>query len=188
MDKQEFVPTRIWTISRAGSGNAVFLRPEQSDIVLPVLVTESDVQTILVELTHILAPRPMIHEQLLAAVSALDARLVRTEIYACRQGSYLGTIVLKRNNTEILLESRPSDILCLSARTECPVLVAEEVLIRNGVPAERVSGERDSTGAIREPASVASFLRRELQSAVDHEEFERAAHLRDRLAELSRQH
>jgi len=60
--------------------------------------------------------------------------------------------------------------------------------MHNGIPADRVAGTPESNGDIREPASVVSFLKRELQTAVDHEEFERAAHLRDRLAELSRHH
>ncbi len=188
MGSREFVPTSIWTISHDGTGNAVFLKPEQSTVVLPIYVSENDIQTILVELTRILAPRPMIHEQLLSVTSALGARFLRSEIYACRRGSYLCTMVLAKDGTEICLESRPSDILCLSARTQCDVLVSEDVLIHNGIPAERVAGSPENTGDIREPTSVVSFLKRELQTAVDHEEFERAAHLRDRLAELSRQH
>jgi len=186
MEEQGFVPTRIWTVSPVNAGSAVFLRPDGSDSVLPVIVSESDAQTILVELTKILALRPMIHEQFLSAVESLDARLLRAEIYACRQGSYLCTIVLEKDGKEISIESRPSDVLCLSARTECTVLVAKDVLSKNGVPAERVAVTRDSSGVIQEPASVVSFLKRELQTAVDHEEFERAAYLRDRLSELSR--
>ena len=188
MGSRDFVPTSIWTISHAGTGNAVFLKPEQSAVVLPVYVSENDIQTILVELTRILAPRPMIHEQLLSVASALGARFLRSEIYACRQGSYLCTMVLEKDGTEICLDSRPSDILCLAARTQSAVLVAEDVLMHNGIPADRVAGTPESDGDIREPASVVSFLKRELQTAVDHEEFERAAHLRDRLAELSRHH
>ncbi|HHU36550.1 MAG TPA: hypothetical protein GXZ47_04885, partial [Treponema sp.] len=57
MGVTDFVPTKIWTISQEFTGNAVFLRPENSHIVLPVFVTENDIQTILIELTHVLAPR-----------------------------------------------------------------------------------------------------------------------------------
>lgn len=187
MGVTDFVPTKIWTISQEFTGNAVFLRPENSHIVLPVFVTENDIQTILIELTHVLAPRPMVHELLLSAIEALEGRLLRAEIYACKRGSYLCSLVIEQNNKEVYLESRPSDILCIAARADCPVYVESSILSKNGLPADRVTSNQENNKGVREPASVVSFLKKELQSAVDQEEFERAAHLRDRLEELSQQ-
>lgn len=161
--------------------------PQNSEVVLPVFVTENDIQTILIELTHVLAPRPMVHELLLASIEALHGKLLRTEIYACKRGSYLCSLVLKQTDKEIRLESRPSDILCIAARADCPVYVATSVLSKNGLRADRVTGDQEKNEGVREPPSVVSFLKRELLTAVDQEEFERAAHLRDRLEELSRQ-
>ena len=118
MKTARFIPSQIWTIAQIDAGTAVFVRAEDSNIVLPVYVSENDTQSILVELTHILAPRPMVHELLLAAVEALGGVLERVEIYGIRSGSYLCRIVLVRDRKEFFLESRPSDILCLAARTE----------------------------------------------------------------------
>jgi len=78
------LPAQIWTISQTDDGNAVYVRPDGSELVLPVYVSEGDVQTILVELTHIMAPRPMIYELFLGTVEALHGRLVRVEIYDVR--------------------------------------------------------------------------------------------------------
>ncbi len=186
MKTARFLPAQIWTIAQADEGNAVFIRPDGSNMVLPVYVSEGDIQNILVELTHILAPRPMVHELLLSAIESLQGKLDRVEIYGIRAGSYLCRIVLLQNGKEIRLESRPSDILCLSARVECPVHVDDEVLARNGIPADRVTGKSDVTEGVHEPPSVTNFLQKELNSALDHEEYERAAVLRDRLFELSR--
>jgi len=153
--------------------------------VLPIYVSELDIQSILVELTHILAPRPMVHELLLATINSLQAKLDRVEIYGIRSGTYLCRIVLSHNGKEIRLESRPSDILCLSARVECPIHIDDEVLAQNGIPVEQVTGKNDLAAAVTEPPSVTVFLQKELQAAVDKEEYERAAVLRDRLAELT---
>ena len=155
-------------------------------MVLPVYVSESDIQTILVELTHILAPRPMVHELLLSAIDSLHGKLDRVEIYGIRSGTYLCRIVLLQSGKEIRLESRPSDILCLSARIECPVHIDDEVLARNGIPVERVSGSPDPDEAPDEPPSLSVFLRKELHTALDREDYERAALLRDQLAEIER--
>lgn len=154
-------------------------------MVLPVYVSELDIQTILVELTHILAPRPMIHELLLSTIDALQGKLERVEIYGIRSGTYLCRLVISQHGKEIRLESRPSDILCLSARVECPVHIDDEVLAQNGVPLESVVVQSDKPAQVPEQPSVITFLQRELQSALEKEEYERAAILRDRLISLS---
>jgi len=186
MKTARFLPAQIWTIAQADEGNAVFIRPDGSNMVLPVYVSEGDIQNILVELTHILAPRPMVHELLLSAIDSLQGKLDRVEIYGIRAGSYLCRIVLLQHGREIRLESRPSDILCLSARVDCPVHIDDEVLARNGIPADRVTGKSGTSEGVPEPPSVSNFLQKELNSALEREEYERAAVLRDRLFEIAK--
>nr|HPO03841.1 DUF151 domain-containing protein [Treponemataceae bacterium] len=97
MKTVRFLSAQIWTIAQASSGNAVFIRSEGSGVALPVYVSESDIQNILIEMTHILAPRPMIHELLISTITALDAKLERVEIYGIKGGSYLCRIVIAKN-------------------------------------------------------------------------------------------
>lgn len=186
MKTARFQPAQIWTITQADEGNTVFIRPEGSNLVLPVFVSESDIQAILVELTHILAPRPMVHELLLSAINSLDGKLDRVEIYGIRNGTYLCRVVLVRAGKEILLESRPADILCLSARIECPVHIDDEVIAKNGMPIERVAVQNDMHGKESDTPSVVGILQKELKTALEREDYERAVVLRDRLAELDR--
>lgn len=186
MKTAHFIPAQIWTIAQAHAGNAVFIRPEGSNLALPVYVTESDIQVILVELTHILAPRPMVHELLLSAVEALHGSLERVEIYGIRCGSYLCRVILLQDGREIALESKPSDILCLAARVACPVHVEDGVLAKNGVPADKVVVD-DSSVSVPAAPSIADFLGKELRVAVEKEDYERAAILRDQIGELTRQ-
>jgi uncharacterized protein len=190
MRTARFLPAQIWTIAQAESGNAVFIRPEGSDVALPVYISEGDMQAILVELTHILAPRPMVHELLLSAIDSLHGKLDRVEIYGIRSGSYLCRIILLQEGKEIRLESRPSDILCLSARMDCPVHIDDAVLARNGVPVSQVSTVKpaiaDQPGMNGQPP-LSSFLKKELETAIEAEDYERAAQIRDRIAEITRE-
>jgi bifunctional DNase/RNase len=191
MKTARFLPSQIWTIAQADAGNAVFIRPEGMNVVLPVYVSESDIQMLLVELTHILAPRPMVHELLLASIEALAGKLDRVEIYGIRGGTYLCRVVLIQNGKELRLESRPSDILCLSARVECPIHIDNDVLVRNAVSMDSVSSPQDtpvtaSDVSMPEQPSLVAYLQRELNGALDKEEYERAATLRDRLNALVR--
>lgn len=187
MRTARFLPANIWTIAQADPGNAVFIRSEQSDLVLPMFVSESDIQLILVELTHILAPRPMVHELLLASIESLQGKLDRVEIYGIRSGTYLCRMILVQNGREIALESRPADVLCLSARIECPIYVDDEVLARNGVPARSIQGVQESVVASHAEQPVVLYLQNELKAAVEREDYERAAEIRDQLSELSRE-
>jgi len=180
------LPSHIWTIAQADSGSAVFVRPEDSDLALPVFLSETDIQLILVELTHILAPRPMVHELLLATIDSLQGKLARVEIYGVRSGTLLCRIVLSQHGREIALESRPSDILCLSARVDCPIFVDDEVLSRNGVPASSVRGANDGSEPAPSEPPVMLYLQGELKAAVEREDYERAAELRDQLNGLTR--
>lgn len=184
MKTARFLPAQIWTISQADEGNTVYIRPEGSNLVVPVYVSEADIQSILVELTHILAPRPMVHELLLSAINSLDGKLDRVEIYGIRNGTCLCRVVLLRSGKEIFLESRPADILCLSARIDCPVQIDDDVVAKHGMLIERVNASHASTESQIEAPSVAGFLQRELKGALDREDYERAAVLRDRIVAL----
>ncbi|MBN1617661.1 MAG: bifunctional nuclease family protein [Spirochaetales bacterium] len=186
MRTARFLPAQIWTISQTDDGNAVYVRPDGSELVLPVYVSEGDVQTILVELTHIMAPRPMIYELFLGTVEALHGRLVRVEIYDVRGGSYLCRAVFMQQGKEISLESRPSDILCLAARVECPVLVCDTLLAQSGVPLSQVSSKTAKEVVPGDTPVLSEMLKGELRIALENEEYERAALLRDRLAEMAR--
>ncbi len=185
MKTARFLSSQIWTISQADAGNAVFIRPEGSKLALPVYVSEADIQLLLVELTHILAPRPLVHELFLASVAALHGKLDRVEIYGIRSGTYLCRVVLVQNGKEIRLEARPSDVLCLSARVECPVQVDDELLSQHGVPVDSVLDSATPASAGPDRPSVKSFLQKELQNAIGTEDYERAAILRDRLNSLA---
>lgn len=181
MKTARFAQAQIWTLGQSDSGNAVFVRPPDSELALPVYVGENDIQLILVELTHILAPRPMVHELLLSVVDSLHGRLERVEIYGIRYGSYLCRVILVQDDREIVLESRPSDILCIAARMSCPIMIDESVLAKNGVPVETVE-KAQMKGSSDGADGFTAWLHRELSTAVEREDYERAAVLRDQIA------
>lgn len=180
-----FLPAKIWSIAQAESGSAVFIRPDDADVVLPVYVSESDIQCILIEMTHILAPRPMVHELLLSTIDSLDGRLERVEIYGIRAGSYLCRIVINKNGRLIRLESRPSDILCLSARLECPIHINDEVVNNNAIPVENLSSFSPCYDSGLYEPSERILLQKELQLSLEIEDYERAALLRDEIELLT---
>ncbi len=176
---------QIWTISKAEPGNTVYIRAGNSDRVLPVYVSESDAHAVMLELSHILIPRPMVYDLLLNTIKALGGQLTRVEIYGIKNGAYLTRIVITQNGQEHQLESRPPDILCLAARMDCPVMIAETVFKESALPLSEVprTEEKPQTAPPAEKLSIARFLNKELENAVAAEDYERAARLRDRLRE-----
>lgn len=180
MQKAQFIPAHVWNIAQTGNGSEVFIRALSSDIAIPVHMSENDTQCMLIELTRIQVPRPMIHDVLLSTVSSLGGVIKRFEIYAVSSGSYLSRLVLSRNKKELILESRPSDIICLSVRTKIPFLVAQDVFTSYGLAVQDLSlGENFPLPSKQE--IMDELIKTELETAVSNEEYEKAALLRDML-------
>lgn len=189
MKTARFLPAQIWTITKARPGNAVYIRPEHSDRVVPVYLNDAEAHAVMVELSHVLVPRPLVHDLVLASIEALGGKLSHVEIFGIKNDSYQTRMVIVQQGREHRVDARPQDILCLSARTGCPVLVSEAVLRQTGVPVSLLGSQAVSSDSVPQtgPLTVEHYLMRELDKAVSAEDFERAARLRDRLRELEEQ-
>jgi len=78
------------------------------------------------------------------------------------------------------IDSRPSDALAVALRMHVPILVAEEVMEEAIVWEEDLEHvEEDIQG---EPKT--DLLERQLQKAIDKEEYEMAARIRDKINKI----
>jgi len=183
------LPAQIWTITKTRPGNAVYIRPERSDRVVPVYLNDEQSHAVMVELSNVLVTRPLAHDLVLATITALGGKLSHVEIYGIKNDTYQTRIVIDQQGREHRLDARPQDILCLSARTGCPVMVSELVLKQTGLPVSALGHQAVSSDSVPQtgPLTVERYLMSELEKAIFAEEFERAARLRDRLHELEEQ-
>jgi bifunctional DNase/RNase len=179
------VEAEIWTVAHTEQGNAVLVKPLGSEFAVPIFIGQLEAHSILIGLGSVPMPRPLTHDLILSLMEKLDVILEKVEITELKEGTFYSRIILRQGSKKIVIDARPSDALSLSARIRCPIFIAEPIVAEAGVPVKLMTDEnaKDSVGP--NPRDLeATRLKSELQKAVEKEDYEEAARLRDRLREL----
>jgi len=190
-DMQKMLPAEIWTIVQTSEGNAVLLRTMQKNIAIPIFIGQLEVQSMLIGMEELSLPRPLSHDLLLSLIESQDLNLDRVEIHGLKDNVFYARLVIiggKHNGENPLhLDCRPSDGLCLSSRRKCPVLISTEVVSLAGIPIdffiEALQDDGEEAGFLGKGNSSLESERRQLieqlAEAVEKEEYEQAAKIRD---------
>jgi bifunctional DNase/RNase len=185
----------VWGIARADEGSVVFLRPLEppqqeaaelelekppQDYAVPIFVGTLEAHSILVGCADVELPRPLTHDLILSILKLAGFVLRCVEITQIKDNTFFARLVLgsEADGMDIELDSRPSDALALAVRAKCPIRIAAAVVAETGIPVDSII-ESDT-----DPALWRETLREELDKAVIVEDYERAAELRDKLAQL----
>jgi len=198
------VPAEVWTVAKAEQGNAVLVRPLGLDVAVPIFIAPLEAQSILIGLGSVKMPRPLTHDLLITVLEHLEASVNRVEITALREGTYYAKLVLESSGSEIAIDARPSDCLALAVRMKCPIYIDEAVVDEAGISVKMVeernrgAKQEESSEQARETTDAAAMaeipplaqeaemagLRKRLDAAIEEENYEEAARLRDRIREL----
>ncbi|MBE3129243.1 MAG: bifunctional nuclease family protein [Acidobacteria bacterium] len=196
------VPAEVWTVAKAEQGNAVLVRPLGLDVAVPIFIAPLEAQSILIGLGSVKMPRPLTHDLLITVLESLEATVNRVEITALKEGTYYAKLILESSGSEITIDARPSDCLALAVRMKCPIYIDEAVVDEAGISVKMVEEKnreakqeesseqaRETTDAVTEILPLAqeaemAGLRKRLDAAIEEENYEEAARLRDRIREL----
>jgi len=199
MGSNTFVRADVWTVAQTDQGNVVLIRPKESDLVVPIFIGQLETQSILIGLGRVEMPRPLTHDLLMSVTAALGAELTRIEIRDLRDRTFFANVVIKSGDEEIILDARPSDAIALAVRTSAEVYIAEDIVETAGVPVDmiRESGTVNESSTddgpvlagvdpplARDPGTERDALNAQLEAAIQSEDYERAALLRDRIRGL----
>ncbi len=195
------VEAEIWTVARTDKGNAVLVKPLGSERAVPIFIGQLEAQSILIGLGNVPMPRPLTHDLMIALLEKLNVSVERVEITELKDGTFYAQLQIKQGMKKLTIDSRPSDALGLAARLHCPVFIAEAVVDEAGISVNMIQteeaeeteqAEEDLATEIGESEETESpqeqeknRLLEELQTAVEQENYEEAARLRDRINELS---
>ena len=183
------VPADVWTVAKAQEGNAVLIRPTGQDVAVPIFIDQGIAHSILIGMGNVKVPRPLTHDLFLSALDQLEIHVSRIEITEIKDQTFYARLVLREHDSkEVVIDSRPSDCIALAVRVKCPIFIDEEVVSSAGISVNQVAGGEDEVVAVETPTSgVDSELKRlhqELDEAVQEENYEEAARLRDRIQEI----
>jgi bifunctional DNase/RNase len=183
------------TSPSSGGAYALVLGEIEGDRRLPIIIGAFEAQAIALELEKIQPPRPMTHDLLRDLYESLEAEVVDVVIDDLRDGTFFAKINYRHESDEKQLDSRPSDAVALAVRVDAPIYVAPGVLDEAGIHTEEEElselaapgGGSPSTGSggmEEEGMSKIEKMEVQLQKAIDEENYERAAELRDELQRL----
>ena len=75
-------------------------------------------------------PGPLTHDLMTSLLQRLGVRVERVEICDLRENVYFSLIHLRNKNEVILMDARPSDAIALAVRTNAPIFVDEDLLVK----------------------------------------------------------
>ena len=188
----DFIPVEIIGLSTSpssGGAYALVLGEMDGNRRLPIIIGAFEAQAIALELEKIQSPRPMTHDLLRDTFEAVGGEVVDVVIDELKEGTFFVKIRYIHNGEEGQLDSRPSDAVALAVRVDAPIYVAPLVLEEAGIPTddEDVSALTSSNAPEEESSPMLSHLERmerQLAKAIEDEDYEKAARLRDEIAQM----
>lgn len=175
------------TSPSSGGAYALVLGEVGGNRRLPIIIGAFEAQAIALELEKIQPPRPMTHDLLRDLFEAVDADVTDILIDDLREGTFFAKVRYVVNGKEHQLDARPSDAVALAVRTEAPIYVMANVLDEAGIPAEEETLPTMAEAAPdpeERPRSRLDRMEDQLRRAIQEEDYERAAQLRDEIQRL----
>ena len=90
--------------------------------------------SILNGLNKVVGPRPNTHDLFKDALNALGAKILMIKITDLKEDSYVSKMIVRKGNTLLNLDARPSDAVAIALRTDykVPMYMNETLLIKEG--------------------------------------------------------
>lgn len=187
----------------SGGGYALLLKEVEGERRIPIIIGHFEAQAIAFELEGIKPPRPLTHELIKNLLDALSYSIESVIINELRDSTFFAKLVLDSEEIDPL-DSRPSDAIALALKFNAPIYVAKDVMEEIGfVPKINLDNDdldlndMDSTDDEESIADDArkdfktatkeeklKRLQNELENAVNDEDYERAAELRDQIKKI----
>jgi bifunctional DNase/RNase len=195
-----------------GSGAyALILREVNGTRNLPIIIGAFEAQAIAMELEGIKPPRPLTHDLTKNIIESLGATLVEIIIDELRDNTFYAKLILDVSSMSQEIDARPSDAIALSVRFKCPIYANESVMREASFEVEpeetskwqledeELDEEEDEDPFLpkkkpKKPEKPNLYknkenriaqLQAQLKEAIEKEEYEKAAKIRDELKKLT---
>ncbi|MFA5012865.1 MAG: bifunctional nuclease family protein [Ignavibacteria bacterium] len=190
----------------SGGGYALLLKEVDGERRIPIIIGHFEAQAIAFELEGLKPPRPLTHELIKNLLEVLSYRIESVVINELRDSTFFAKLILDSEEIDPL-DARPSDAIALAMKFNAPIYVAKEVMDEIGfVPKINIQNEEpdlddldsNDISEFEENTSDDSHknyktatkeeklkkLQNDLEDAVNDEDYERAAELRDQIKKI----
>ena len=146
---------------------------------LPVIIGSAEAQSMMIEMRGIVPPRPLTHTLFASVLKVLGANLLRVLIYKVDNGVFYSYLYMKAEETILRIDARTSDAVALALRMDAPIFVYDDILEAECLKTEHSITPTQQTDDAASRKKTLKQLKEALQNAIDAEDYERAAQLRD---------
>ena len=175
--------------SNAGA-YALILKELHGNRRLPIIIGAFEAQAIALELEGMKPPRPLTHDLMKTIIDTFAVSLNEVYINELRDGTFYAKLIIEGVSNTEEIDSRPSDAIALAVRYSVPMFVDADVLNEAGIRSETEEEEPHETPESTSEEPVKQYttkyeqLQASLKDAVEKEDYERAAKIRDELRKL----
>ncbi len=158
-------------------GFVVILKDETENRWLPIWIGPYEAKLISLALEKVKPIRPLPHDLMKNILDAMNLVVTRIVIYDIKENTYFANIYIKSANLERKVDARPSDAIALALRLNVPIYITEKVFEKAAT--EKITIEEEKELKIAE-------LKEKMQKAVEKENYEEAAKIRDQIKSLEK--
>lgn len=177
---------------------ALVLSEEEGNRTLPIVIGAFEAQSIAIALEkEIKPPRPLTHDLFKTFAERFQIKIKQVIIHKLVDGVFYSSLICERDKIEEIIDTRTSDAIALATRFNAPIYTYENILDKAGIylkmTDELSPGKEDDLGIEKlivetEPAKKTTFpkislkqLNEKLEKAVQDEDYELAAKIRDEI-------
>lgn len=159
---------------------------------IPIIIKPTEAQRIALDLEGIKSPRPLTHDLFKSVTDAFSIDVQEVFIYSLAEGIFYTKMIVSNGIEEVEIECTGGDGVALSVIYKCPIYVTTEILDSVGIviadDGSGLSHDLDDEGEIYDSPKEISIsiedLEHMMNDAIENEEYEIAAEIRDRIGKL----
>ncbi|TCI90185.1 bifunctional nuclease family protein [Tenacibaculum sp. M341] len=183
---------------------ALVLSEVEGSKTLPIIIGAFEAQSIAIALEkEIRPPRPLTHDLFKSFAERFEIQVKQVIIHKLVDGVFFSSLICEQNGVEEVIDTRTSDAIALAVRFQAPIFTYKNILDKAGIYLKsdehlemQEDSEVDSIELIAESEDdyakgnnyselSLSELEEQLNDAVNNEDYESAAKIRDEISKRS---
>ncbi|MBR4157047.1 MAG: bifunctional nuclease family protein [Bacteroidales bacterium] len=178
------------SFSHSQSGAYALLLGEKNDERrLPVIIGESEAQSIAIAMENIEKKRPLTHDLFKTFATSFDIKITEVVINRFKEGLFFSELHCEKDGEETIIDARTSDAVAIAIRFKCPIYTTTQVMEDASIVfnEDELENEDDTEeplkdfGYERMDRYSLQDLQELLQDAIDNEDYTAASILRDEI-------
>ena len=184
---------------------ALILNEVDGERKLPIVIGAFEAQSIAIALEkEIKPPRPLTHDLFKNFAERFEIVVKQVIIHKLVDGVFYSSIICERDKIEEIIDARTSDAIALALRFNAPIFTYKNILDKAGIylkanPSETDKGSQEIDDVLSNPETFGlgeesnqsgeTYAKHSLQElnelldqAVEHEDYEKAAKIRDEIS------